>query len=66
MAVPLAGRGPEVAAVYALFTALTSITIVLRVYCRVVLVKKFALDDWMATAAWVNASTIALDWTNVV
>jgi hypothetical protein len=56
MTVPLAGRGPEVAAVYTLFTTLTTITMVLRVYCRICLVKKFGWDDWTATAAWVSVT----------
>lgn len=54
MAIPLAGRGLEVAGVYALFTTLTSLTMVLRIYCRVCLVKKFGWDDWTAAVAWVG------------
>ena len=52
MAIPVAGRGPEVAGVYALFTTLTTVTMALRVYCRVRLVKHFGWDDWTAAIAW--------------
>ncbi|ETN42679.1 uncharacterized protein HMPREF1541_01836 [Cyphellophora europaea CBS 101466] len=38
MAIPVAGRGPEVAGVYALFTTLTTVTMALRVYCRAIFV----------------------------
>lgn len=54
MTIPVAGRGPEVEGVYALWTALTCLTMGLRVYCRVHLVKKFGWDDWTATIAWVG------------
>lgn len=58
MTVPLAGRGPEVIGVYALFTALTTISMVLRVYSRVFLVKKFGWDDWTAAVAWVGDTSV--------
>jgi len=49
-----AGRGPEVVGVYSFFLALTTLTIFLRVYCRLVLVKNFGLDDWFGVIAWVQ------------
>jgi hypothetical protein len=48
-----AGRGPELIAVYSVFVGITTIAIALRVYCRVRLVKNFALDDWLAIISWV-------------
>ncbi|KAH8794944.1 hypothetical protein BGZ57DRAFT_329909 [Hyaloscypha finlandica] len=53
MAVPVAGRGPQVAGVAGLFLALSTITIMLRCYCRAFVVKSFGLDDWSALIAWV-------------
>lgn len=54
MAVPVAGRGPQVAGVAGLFLALSTITIMLRCYCRAFVVKSFGLDDWSALIAWVR------------
>jgi hypothetical protein len=54
MGVPLGGRGPQMIGVYTLFVALTTIAIVLRVYTRVLLVKTFGIDDYLAVAAWVG------------
>ena len=58
MTVPVAGRGHEVLAVYGLFTALTTLTLTLRVYCRAVLSKHraFGWDDILALVAWVGRS----------
>ena len=53
MTVPVAGRGPQLLAVYGLFTALTTITVALRVYCRGVLGKNFGWDDGLTIIAWV-------------
>lgn len=53
MTIPVAGRGPELLGTLGLFIALSTITIALRVYCRVVLVKNFGMDDWFAVLAWV-------------
>ena len=53
MAIAVAGRGSEVVGVYAFFTALATVAVALRVYCRVVLVKNLALDDYFAVCAWV-------------
>ncbi|KPI43452.1 uncharacterized protein AB675_7061 [Cyphellophora attinorum] len=52
MGVPLGGRGPQMIGVYTLFVALTTIAIVLRVYTRVLIVKTFGIDDYLAVAAW--------------
>jgi hypothetical protein len=57
MAVKVAGRGPEVVGVYTLFTALTTIAVFLRVYCRTRIVKKLGWDDWLAVAAWVRETS---------
>ncbi|PMD23437.1 hypothetical protein NA56DRAFT_701730 [Hyaloscypha hepaticicola] len=53
MTVPVAGRGPQVAGVAGLFLALSTIAIVLRCYCRAVVVKSFGIDDWSALIAWI-------------
>lgn len=52
MTIPVAGRGPELLGTLSLFIALSTITTILRVYCRVVLVKNFGMDDWFAVLAW--------------
>lgn len=41
--------------VYTTFVFLTTVTIALRVYCRLRLVKTFGADDYLAVAAWVGA-----------
>jgi hypothetical protein len=43
--------------VYSLFVALTTISVILRVYCRIFVVKKFGIDDYLAAAAWVGLKT---------
>lgn len=54
MTVPVAGRGPEILAVYGLFVALTTITVSLRTYCRAVIgSNSFGWDDGLALLAWV-------------
>lgn len=45
-------------AVNAAFLALSTVTILLRVYCRAVVVKSFWLDDWFALVAWVSFLSI--------
>jgi hypothetical protein len=57
MAIAPAGRGIEILAVYSLFLALTTITIALRVYCRVHIQKAFGWDDWFAALSWVRGSS---------
>jgi len=42
-----------VAGVVGFFVALSTITILLRSYCRVIVVKKFGLDDWSAVVSWI-------------
>ena len=54
MAIKPAGRGPELIAVYSFFIGLTTLAVALRTYCRVYLVKNFALDDWLCVTAWVR------------
>lgn len=54
MTVTPADRGPQVSAVAGLFLALSTIGIILRCYCRAVVVKAFGLDDWFAVIAWVS------------
>jgi len=46
-------RGPQVSGVAGFFLALSTLTIVLRCYCRVLVVKSFGIDDWSALIAWV-------------
>ncbi|OBT81791.1 hypothetical protein VE02_09625 [Pseudogymnoascus sp. 03VT05] len=53
MTVTPADRGPQVSAVAGLFLALSTIGIILRCYCRAVVVKAFGLDDWFAVIAWI-------------
>lgn len=53
MTIPVGGRGPELLGTIGLFIFLTTLTIALRVYCRVVLVKNFGWDDWFALLAYV-------------
>ena len=57
MAVPIAGRGPEVLGVISLFIVLTTTTIALRIYCRSIVGKgrgNFGWDDTFAVVAWVS------------
>jgi hypothetical protein len=54
MGIPIAGRAPELLGTLGLFLALSTITIALRVYCRVLLIKNFGLDDWFAVISWVT------------
>ncbi|KAF4980511.1 hypothetical protein FZEAL_3499 [Fusarium zealandicum] len=44
-------RGPQVAAVTYSFVTLSSIAVLLRVYCRGWVIKAFAADDWLAVIA---------------
>jgi hypothetical protein len=57
MAIEPAGLGPQVIGVYSFFLALTTVAITLRTYCRVYVLKNFALDDWLAVTAWVRSSS---------
>ena len=54
MAVEPAGRGIQVLAVYSLFLVLTTVSVALRVYCRVHIQKAFGADDYFAVLAWVS------------
>jgi hypothetical protein len=53
MTVTLADRGPSIVAVDAVFLALSSISVLLRCYCRLYVIRKFAIDDWFALLSWV-------------
>jgi hypothetical protein len=55
MAVP--NRGPELQAVGYVLLILAFITLTLRCYVRVFLVKSFGLDDWAMLVAMVRSST---------
>ena len=46
-------RGPKVAGVAWAFGTLSTVAILLRIYCRVFIVKCFGLDDWTAIIAQV-------------
>jgi hypothetical protein len=48
-------RGPQVSGVAGFFLALSTLTILLRCYCRALVVKSFGLDDWSALVAWVRS-----------
>lgn len=52
MGIPIRDRGHELLGVTGLFIALSTITVAMRTYCRVFLVKNFGLDDWFAVIAW--------------
>jgi hypothetical protein len=47
-------RGPQVSGVSALFLVLTWIFVSMRIYCRLVIVKCFGLDDYLAVIAQVS------------
>ncbi|KAK5164637.1 uncharacterized protein LTR77_009843 [Saxophila tyrrhenica] len=54
MTVPIAGRGPQILAVYGLFTALTTLTVSLRTYCRAFVgTNCFGWDDGLTVVAWI-------------
>ena len=53
MTVPIADRGPQISGVAGLFLALSTLSVILRCYCRAFVVKCFGLDDWFAVIAWV-------------
>lgn len=53
MAVKAADRGPQVNAVVGMFLAFSTVAILLRCYCRALVVKSFGMDDWFAVMAWV-------------
>ena len=53
MTVTPADRGPQLAGVIGLFTALSTVAVAMRCYCRMVTVKNFGMDDWFALVAWV-------------
>lgn len=61
MTVPVAGRGPQVVGVAGFFLALSTITVMLRCYCRVLVVKNFGIDDWSALIAWVMTSFLHME-----
>lgn len=54
MTVPVAERGPQVLAVYGLFTALTTLALLLRAYSRIAIARAFGWDDGLAIVAWVS------------
>lgn len=54
MTIAPADRGIQVVTIYSFFAALTTITILLRTYCRVYIQKAFGWDDWVAVFAWVR------------
>jgi hypothetical protein len=51
-------RGPEVAGVAGLFVSLSTILILMRIYCRVAIVKCFGWDDYLAVLAQVSIFTM--------
>jgi hypothetical protein len=57
MTVKVADRGPQVNGVAIFFLALSTVAILLRCYCRALVVKAFGVDDWFAVVAWVYGLT---------
>ncbi|KAI6789848.1 hypothetical protein KC361_g8292 [Hortaea werneckii] len=53
MTIAPADRGVQVVTIYSFFAALTTITISLRLYCRIYIQKALGWDDWVAFFAWV-------------
>ena len=51
-------RSQEVAGVAGFFLALTTVSIALRCYCRIKVVKNFGWDDWFAVLAYVSLHII--------
>lgn len=47
-------RGPQLAAVVALFMVLAWTAVSLRCYVRAIMIKNFGADDWLAVAALVS------------
>jgi hypothetical protein len=47
-------RGPQLAAVAILFLTLAWIFVSLRCYVRIVMIKSFGIDDWLAVASLVS------------
>lgn len=56
MTIAPADRGVQVVTIYSFFAALTTITISLRLYCRIYIQKALGWDDWVAFFAWVRKS----------
>lgn len=54
MTIAPADRGLQVVTIYSFFSALTTITVALRVYCRIYIQKAFGWDDWAALFSWVS------------
>lgn len=50
----LGGRGYQVVGVTYLFLVLSTISVLLRCYVRLFLVKRFGVDDYFALLAWVS------------
>jgi hypothetical protein len=46
-------RGPQFQAVLIGFFVLCTITIAARCYTRIIIVKRFAVEDWLAAIAYV-------------
>ena len=59
MTIQPSGRGPQLVAVYAFFCALTTVAVSLRAYCRAILIRNFALDDYFAVVSWVRREAAA-------
>jgi hypothetical protein len=53
LAVMVESRGAQVNGITYTFVIISSIATLLRIYCRVWVMKAFALDDWLAVAAQV-------------
>lgn len=53
MVVQILERGPQVSGTAAAFLVLSTIAVLLRCYCRAVVVKNFAMDDWAAFVSWI-------------
>jgi len=56
-------RGPQLEAVVGFFLALSWITVALRCWVRIKLVKAFAIDDWLCLVTLVSQSASSTDST---
>lgn len=63
MADGIADRGPQLLGINIAFAALAFLTVLLRSYVRIGLVKQFALDDWVMLAALVRPARTPLSST---
>ncbi|KAI4869507.1 hypothetical protein F4820DRAFT_463435 [Hypoxylon rubiginosum] len=54
-------RGPQLAAVTLFFLGLAALTVTLRCFVRLFILKVFQVEDWLAVASMVNKPTLPLE-----